>query len=164
MTVASSKSPLRTDTEKLELVLERVISAPRELVWEAYTTPEHITKWWGPRKYETIVVEMDVRVGGRWRYLNRGANGIEHPFTGVYQEVVRPERLVTTFVYDVEGARENPGLDVAIFEDLGNGRTRLITKAVFPTLQALQEAVSSGMESGWVETLDRLEELVTSWR
>ena len=159
MVMANSKSQLRVDTEKLELELVRVINAPRELVWKAYTTPEYIEKWWGPRKYETVVLELDLRPGGRWRYLNR-AEGKEHPFTGVYQEVVEPERLVTTFVYDVEGARDNPGLDVALFEDLGNGRTKLITKAVFPTLEALQESLNSGMESGWVETLDRLQELL----
>jgi uncharacterized protein YndB with AHSA1/START domain len=161
MVMASSKSQLHVDTEKLELALIRVIAAPRELVWEAYTTPAYIERWWGPRKYETKVLELDLRPGGRWRYLNIG-EGKEHPFTGVYQEVVKPERLVTTFVYDVEGARDNPGLDVAIFEDLGDGRTKLITKAVFPTLAALQESLNSGMESGWVETIDRLEELLTT--
>ena len=159
MVMASSKSQLQVDTENLELSLVRVINAPRELVWKAYTTREYVEKWWGPRKYETVVLEMDVRPGGRWRFLNR-AEGKEHPFTGVYQEVVAPERLVTTFIYDVEGARDNPGLDVAIFEDLGDGRTKLITKAVFPTLAALQESLNSGMESGWVETLDRLVELL----
>jgi uncharacterized protein YndB with AHSA1/START domain len=159
MVMASSKSQLQVDTENLELSLVRVINAPRELVWKAYTTREYVEKWWGPRKYETVVLEMDVRPGGRWRFLNR-AEGKEHPFTGVYQEVVAPERLVTTFIYDVEGARDNPGLDVAIFEDLGDGRTKLTTKAVFPTLAALQESLNSGMESGWVETLDRLVELL----
>jgi len=159
MVMASSKSQLRVDEEKLELELVRVINAPRELVWEAYTTPAYVEKWWGPRKYETKVLEMDVRPGGRWRTLNRG-EGKEHPFTGVYQEVVKPERLVTTFIYDVEGARDNSSLDIAIFEDLGDGRTKLITKGVFPTLEALQQALNSGMESGWVETLDRLVELL----
>jgi uncharacterized protein YndB with AHSA1/START domain len=163
MTAVASRSQLRVDTEKLELVLERVMGAPRELVWEAYTRPEHIAKWWGPRKYETIVLEMDVRPGGRWRFLNR-ADGIDHPFTGVYQEVERPEKLVSTFVYDVDGAREHPALDIAIFQDLGDGRTNLITKSVFPNLESLQAAVNSGMESGWVESLDRLEELVTNLR
>ena len=159
MVTASSKSQLHVDTEKLELELVRIIAAPRELVWEAYTTPAYVEKWWGPRKYETKVLEMDLRPGGRWRSVNR-AEGKEHPFTGVYQEVVKPERLVTTFIYDVEGARDDSSLDIAIFEDLGDGRTKLITKAVFPTLEALQQALSSGMESGWVETLDRLVELL----
>ena len=159
MVMANSKSQLRVDTEKLELELVRVINAPRELVWKAYTTPEYIEKWWGPRKYETVVLELDLRPGGRWRSLNR-AEGKEHPFTGVYQEVVAPERLVSTFVYDVEGARDHESLDIAIFEDLGDGRTKLTTSAVFPTLEALQQALNSGMESGWVETLDRLVELL----
>ena len=155
----TSSSRMRVNESELEIVLEREIAAPRELLWKAYTTPEYIERWWGPRKYQTVVVELDLRVGGRWRYLNR-AEGKEHPFTGVFQEIVKPERLVTTFIYDVEGARDFPGLDIAIFEDLGGGRTNLITKSKFPSLEALQQAVNSGMESGWVETLDRLEELV----
>ena len=156
----TSSSQMRVNEAELEVLLEREIAAPRELVWKAYTTPEYIEKWWGPRKYETVVVELDLRVGGRWRYLNR-ANGKEHPFTGIFQEIVKPERLVSTFVYDVEGARDFPALDIAIFEDLGGGRTHLITKSKFPNLEALKQAVNSGMESGWVESLDRLEEMVT---
>src|SRR4249919_1788727 len=79
-----------------DLVWERVFDAPRELIWKAHTEPAWISRWWGPRKYETDVVHMDVRPGGTWRFINRNADG-EHPFTGEYLEVVPPEKLVWTF-------------------------------------------------------------------
>jgi uncharacterized protein YndB with AHSA1/START domain len=160
MTVASGNTERRHSPEKLELELVRVIDAPRQLVWDAYTRPEHIVKWWGPREYTTTVLEMDVRPGGEWRYLQRAPDGTEHPFKGVYREVVSPERLVSTFIYDVEGIRDQEMIDTAIFEDYG-GKTRLTTRAVFPSVESMQGALASGMEEGWTESLDRLEELVT---
>ena len=144
--------------EGTDLVWERVFDAPRALVWKAHTEPERIARWWGPRKYTTEVVEMDVRPGGKWRFINRNA-GSEHPFTGQYLEVVPPEKLVWTFMYDVEPFnREEPGIETFLFEDIGGGRTKLTARSHFGSMEALQGAVSSGMLEGSIETYDRLAE------
>src|SRR5439155_1144130 len=83
-----------------EIVVERVFDAPRSRVFEAYTDPKLIPLWWGPRRYTITVDKMDVRPGGVWRYISRGADGAEDTFNGVYREVARPVRLVSTFEYE----------------------------------------------------------------
>jgi len=82
------------------VVMRRTFDAPRALVWKACTEPEQVARWWGPRRYENTVLEMDVRPGGRWRIEQRGPDGRVHRFKGVYHEVVMPERLVNTFIYE----------------------------------------------------------------
>jgi len=145
-------------TEGTNLHWERVFDAPRELVWKAHTEPERVERWWGPRKYTTEVVELDVRPGGKWRYINRNADG-EHPFTGEFLEVVPPEKLVWTFMYDVAPMNQGePGVETFLFEDIGGGRTKLSVTSQFGTLEALQGALSSGMIEGGIETYDRLDE------
>ena len=142
-----------------ELVWERVFDAPRELVWRALTDPESIPRWWGPRKYSTEVVEMDVRPGGRWRFINRSAEGDEHPFKGEYLEVVPPKMFVWTFIIDVEPLNQmEPGIDTHVLEDIGGGKTKLIVRSRFPSVEVLQGAISSGMIEGGIETWDRLAE------
>ena len=149
--------------EGLELVWERIFDAPRELVWKALTEPERIARWWGPRKYETVVVQLDVRPGGRWRFINRNADG-EHPFTGEFLEVVPPERFVWTFIYDVEPFNQGEhGDETHILEDLGDGRTRLTVRSRYPSTEALEGTIATGMIAGGIETWDRLaEELARS--
>jgi uncharacterized protein YndB with AHSA1/START domain len=141
-----------------ELVWERIFDAPRELVWKAHTEPERVARWWGPRKYSTEVIELDVRPGGKWRYINRNADG-EHPFRGEFLEVVPPEKLVWTFMYDVEPFnQEEAWVETFLFEDLGDGRTKLNVRSHFPSVEALQGALSTGMIEGGIETYDRLAE------
>ena len=89
-------------TEGQDLVMERVFDAPRDLVWKVITDPERITNWWGPHGYTTTVEEMDVRPGGRWRFIQHTTGGEDVPFKGEYLEVVPPERVVQTFIFDVE--------------------------------------------------------------
>lgn len=161
MKTASDRTSPEQVPGKLELEMTRVIDAPRQLVWEAHTRAEHLARWWGPAKYTLEVVEMDFRPGGRWRFHQHGPDGAMHPFTGVYKEIVEAERLVLTFTYDVEGARDQELLDVTTFEDL-DGKTRLTTRMVFPSREAMEAMVSSGMEDGWTESVDRLEQLLAS--
>ena len=90
-----------------EIVITRVVSAPRELVWEAMTRPEHVTRWWGPRGFTTQTEVMDVRPGGAWKHTMIGPDGARYPNKSVFREVVAPERIV----YSHGGAREgDPGL------------------------------------------------------
>jgi uncharacterized protein YndB with AHSA1/START domain len=105
-----------------------------------------------------IIDKMEVRPGGVWRYIHRGADGQEFAFHGVYHEVRPPERLVSTFEF--EGAPGHVVLDTATFEDLG-GKTRLTTRSVFQTIEDRDAMVQSGSEEGATESWDRLEELLS---
>lgn len=142
-------------TDGADLVFERVFDAPRELVWKVITDPERMTNWWGPHGYTTTVVEMDVRPGGHWRFIQHTTGGEDVPFKGEYLEVVPPERLVQTFIWDVPGFDDKPSYDTMTLEDLG-GRTKMTARSRFPSADDLQGAVEMGMIGGALETYDRL--------
>jgi len=139
----------------LELVFERVFNAPRDLVWKVINDPERITNWWGPHGYTTTVVEMDLRPGGRWRYINHTTGGEDVPFKGEYLEVVPPERIVRTFIVDVPGMDDKAGFETMTLEDLGR-QTKLVERSRFPTIEDLEGALATGMIGGALDTYDRL--------
>jgi uncharacterized protein YndB with AHSA1/START domain len=141
-----------------EIHTERVFDAPRERVFAVYTDPELIPEWWGPRGTTATVEEMDVRPGGRWRFLIRNSDGSEVPaMHGTYREVTPPERLVQTFEW--EGMPGHVSVDTVTFEDLGD-RTRVVTDSIFHTTEERDGMLESGMEHGLGETYDRLEEVL----
>lgn len=140
-----------------ELVLERIFDAPRDLVWKVVNDPERVTRWWGPNGYTTTVVEMDVRPGGRWRWINHTTGGEDAPFKGEYLEVVPPERIVRTFIFDVPGFDGRAAVESMILEDLG-GRTKVTARTRFPSVEDLQGSLSMGMIGGALQTYDRLAE------
>src|SRR5438552_19068953 len=115
-TESSTKFIARGDRE---IVLTREFDAPRELVFKAITDPTLIPKWWGPRRYETIVDKMDVRPGGAWRFINRAADGGGHGFHGVYRETVPPEKMVQTF--EGGGLPGHISVGKLMREDVGGG-------------------------------------------
>ena len=139
-----------------EIRIERTFDAPRERVFAAYTDPELIPRWWGPRQYTTKVVEMDVREGGEWHFVQEGGDA-EHGFRGTYREVTPPERIVQTFEW--LGLPGHVSVETAEFEDLGD-RTRVVTTSVFDTPEDRDGMLASGMESGLTETYDRLDEIL----
>jgi uncharacterized protein YndB with AHSA1/START domain len=144
--------------EAREITMERIFDAPRELVWKVWTNPELIPQWWGPKMLVTTVDEMDLRPGGRWRFIQRDPNGMEYAFNGVYREIVPPERLVATFNFEPIG----PGhelVESVTFEEQG-GKTKMTSKAVYNTLEDLEGMLKSGMEAGANETMDRFGELL----
>ena len=141
-----------------ELVTTHTFDAPRELVWKAWTDPKLIPKWWGPRRYSTVVDKMDVRPGGRWRFVQRDAEGNEFGFHGEYREVEPPKRLVDTFEY--EGMPGHVLVETAIFEEVG-GKTKLTQSSVFQSVEDLEGMLASGMEEGAAETMERFTDLVT---
>ena len=149
-------------TEGRDYVMERIFDAPRELVWKVLTEAEHIPNWWGPRGSTMTVEQMDVRVGGRWRWIAQGSDG-DAPFTGEYLEIDPPSKLVNTESFDVEPFNQlEPAIVTQTLEDLGDGRTKLVSRSVFPTEEAIQGALASGMTHGAIESWDRLaEELAT---
>jgi len=141
-----------------EIVLTRAFDAPRDLVFEVWTKPEHVRHWWGWRSSEMIVCEADVRPGGSWRYVTREKNGVEVPFTGVYREVAAPERVVHTEIYDVEPFnRSDPAITTVTFSE-ERGRTTVTVTTLYPTKEIRDAVLQSGMEVGAAESYDRLAE------
>ena len=143
-----------TVTSDREIVITRMFDAPRELVFKAYTDPALIPKWWGS---PTRVDKMDVSPGGVWRFVNRGQDGNEYAFNGVFREIVPPERLVQTFEF--EGAPGHGLVQTMTFEDQG-GKTKLTITALFQSVEDRDGMLKTGMERGAVEGLDRLAELL----
>src|SRR5256712_9249723 len=152
-----AKSKFARKSER-ELVTTHTFDAPRKLVWKAWTDPKLIPKWWGPSRYSTTVDKMDVRPGGRWRFVQRDAEGNEYGFHGEYREVVPPRRLVGTFEY--EGMPGHVLVETATFEEVG-GKTKLTQSSVFQNAEGREGRLASGMEEGAAETMERFTELVT---
>lgn len=141
-----------------EIVITREFDAPRALVWEAMTKPEHVRRWWGIRGSELSVCEMDVRVGGSWRYvLADSDSGREDAFSGEYHEIVPPERVVFTERYE-----PIPGSDHVITTTLTeqNGKTKLHAHLKYTSVEQRDGHIMSGMEGGMQETYQRLDELL----
>ncbi len=139
----------------LEVEFSRVFDAPRRLVFEAHTRPEHLRRWWGGSSMTTC--EVDLRVGGRWRFVVRKGNGKEIAFYGEYREIVPPERFVWTFGFD--GMPGPAGLETYTFTEV-DGKTTLIAVGHFDSIESRDAAIQSGMEKGAAEMWDRLEELL----
>lgn len=151
------KAELSTPGER-EIHVERTFEAPRERVFAAYTDPELVPRWWGPYGTTTVVAELDARAGGRWRFVSQDSSGEETAFRGVYREVSAPERIVWTFEW--EGMPGHVSVETAVFEDLGDGRTKVIADTVFHTGAERDGMLDSGMERGMNETFARLDELL----
>ena len=148
-------------TDGPDLVMERVFDAPRELVWTVMNDPAQVTNWWGPRGHSATVEAMDLRVGGTWRWVGHTPDGRDVPFTGEYLEVDPPSRLVYTEIFDVPPFNE-PGsaaINTITYEDLG-GRTKVVARSRFPSVESLDGALSTGMIGGALEAYDRLGELI----
>jgi uncharacterized protein YndB with AHSA1/START domain len=137
-----------------ELVITRLLNAPRELVFKAWTDPERAIKWWGPVNYPAVHLAMDVRPGGAWRICLRSTEGGPDLWQGgVFREVVECERLVFTFAWEEEGERGLETLVTVTFADEG-GKTRLMFRQV--PFQSIEQRDGHGW--GWNSTFDRLEE------
>ena len=135
--------------------MTRIFDAPRDLVFEAHTSCEHTTKWWGPRKYEFVSCDIDFREGGKWRMVHRGPDGDEHAFRGEYREIVRPERIVWTFEY--EGFPGQISVETLTLEE-HDGKTTLTATSVYDTVEQRDAMLQSGMTDGATETFERLDE------
>jgi len=144
-----------TSVEDRELIITRVIHAPRELVYKAWTDPEHLPHWWGPRGFTITVQEIDVRPGGVWRYVMHGPDGVDYDNKIVYMEVEQPERLV----YSHGGGEEDEQFQVTVtFSEQGN-KTELTMRMLFKSAEELEKVVKEyGAIEGAKSTLDRLEE------
>jgi uncharacterized protein YndB with AHSA1/START domain len=150
---------LRSDCE---IVITRTFNGPARIVFDAWTRPELVRRWWAPRSRGASVAACDaeVRVGGAYRYVVRSDTGDEFAFSGVYTEVTPPSRLVYTQVFEPMRAAGEVIVTVT-FEERG-GRTHMESRELYPSKEVRDATISSGMEDGMRETMDQLDELVAS--
>jgi uncharacterized protein YndB with AHSA1/START domain len=144
-----------------ELVLTRVIDAPRERLFQAWTT--QLPLWWGPHGMTTPVCEMDLKPGGIFRTVMRAPDGAEYPTKGIFLEVVENEKIVFTDAYDT-GWQPSPDIfftAITTFESLSGGKTKYTARALHWTVGNREKHEKMGFHQGWGESLDRLVALVT---
>lgn len=156
---ANSDSYQVTTPTDREIQLTRLFNAPKALVFEAMTKPEHVRRWWGnlDEKHGVNVCEIDLRVGGKWRFVGYGPEGEYPAFYGEYREIVAPERLVNTEFF---APYPDAGSLVTTTLTEENGKTRLTVTASYPSIEVRDTVMQTGMEKGAGLSYDRLEDLV----
>ena len=161
MAVTSSRKATVTLPGEKQILIEREFDAPAHLVFKAYTTPELVRRWWHANRGEMTLCEIDLRVGGGWRYVMAACSGPEVGFHGEYREIVPNERIVSTEVF--EGAPDAPALDTVTFTETEGGTTLSIL--VEHSSQENRDAhINSGMELGLQDAMDLLEGVAASLR
>jgi uncharacterized protein YndB with AHSA1/START domain len=161
MDARNDQTVLVTTPSHHEIVLTRTFNAPRRLVWEAATRPEHVRRWYGCAAFTFTTCEIDLRVGGSYRFTMRTPDGVDHTMTGVYREIVAPERIVHTERYETTGFT-SPDALVTMTLTEQDGRTRLRSVILHPNKESRDGHLNSGMENGVRETFDRLAELLAT--
>ena len=146
-----------TTPSDTEIRIERTFDAPRQLVWEAYTDPELLPEWLGPRELTMTVDEFELRPGGSYRFTHRDSEGNEFVFFGELREVEEPNLIVRTFAW--EGMPGKFSVERAEFEELDGDRTRIVVTSSFDLKEDRDGMLESGMEHGVVESYTRLDEL-----
>lgn len=135
------------------LEISRSFDAPRSLVFELWTSPQHLARWWGPKDFSVPSVSLDFRPGGRYRHAIRSADGVDYWMTGVYREIVAPERIVFTFAWEDEAGRPKPWTLVTVsFEERGGQTLLTFRQEPFDTVEE-----RDSHHGGWGECLDRLQ-------
>jgi uncharacterized protein YndB with AHSA1/START domain len=158
----AAKNSLDLETDPRSIIGTRIFAAPRELVFSAFTDPAHLAHWWGPDGFTTTTHSFDFRPGGTWRFVMHGPDGRDYQNRITYDEIVPPERLAYHHGGgdDVEPVQFNT---TVIFEDLGNGQTRLIWRGQFPTAEMRARVVKDyGADKGLVQTMARLDGYVAA--
>ena len=150
----SAEVTLPTDTQ---ILVVRDFDAPKHLVYEAYTNPELVSRWWPGRRGRMKSAEADLRVGGKWRYVMEASEGFEVAFNGEYREIVPNERVVNTEAF--EGAPEAPPALVTVTFEEADGRTHLEMLSELESKELRDTIIATGMETGLQEGLDLLEEI-----
>ena len=157
----------KSDASDREIVIVREFAAPRPLVWDVWTRPEHIARWWGPRGFTTTVTAMDLQPGGKWRYVMHGPDGSDYPVHGVFLEVVPPERIVTTDEFD-DGWTPPQPIDLpkgimatAVFAEVGP-KTRLTLTIAHPTAEEKEKHAAMGVVGGWNSSFDCMDDYLAA--
>lgn len=155
--MAREDTRFTTPDDRPLLLIERTFHAPARAVWQALTEPDYIERWYGPRQYTTAVTELDLRPGGRYRFVNLEADGTEYGFHGEYIEVVPDKRLIYTWTY--EGAPDELVLETDELEER-DGETVLRASAEFPSMGSRDSNLQAGMLDGAAESYDRMDEVL----
>lgn len=162
MATNSGKTKVTLPTNE-QISITREFNAPKQLVYRAWTTPELVRRWWSGQRGEMSVVEIDLRVGGKWRYVLVATGGFDVAFHGTYREIVTNERIVTTEIFEMpdtpEPTDEQAPLNIITFTE-SNGRTSLSLIVQCPTQELRDIIMSSGMEAGLQEQMDELDALL----
>jgi uncharacterized protein YndB with AHSA1/START domain len=161
MAVTSSGTATVTLPTDEQILITREFDAPKHLVFKAWTTPELVKRWWSGHRGAMRIAEIDLRVGGMWRYVMEATGGYEVAFHGEYREIVPNERIVTTEVY--EAMPEGEALNTVTFTEV-DGRTTVALLAELPTKEVRDMVLESGMEVGMQEQMDLLEQVAISLR
>jgi uncharacterized protein YndB with AHSA1/START domain len=161
MTVTSSGTATVTLPTDEQILITREFDAPKHLVYKAWTTPELVKRWWTANRGETTIAEIDLRVGGVWRYVMVTDGGFEVGFHGEYREIVPNERIVSTEVY--EGMPEGEALNTVTFTEV-DGRTTLTILVQHTSKEHRDAHIDSGMEAGMQDAMDLLEQVAISLR
>jgi uncharacterized protein YndB with AHSA1/START domain len=162
--VTSSGKAVVTLPAETQILIVREFEAPKHLLYRAYTEPDLIKQWWSGQRGSVVSAEVDLRVGGNWRYVMTANEGFEVAFHGTFREIVPNERLVTTEVFEgapVENEDEDAALNFVTFEET-DGRTTLTTLVECHTREVRDIIIESGMEGGMQEAMDRLEQVAIS--
>ena len=159
--MTSSRTATVTLPEDEQILITREFDAPRHLVYRAWTMPELVRRWWSGNRGEMTVAEIDLRVGGAWRYVMVIDDGLEVAFHGEYREIIPNERIVSTEVY--EGMPEAEALNTLTLNE-ADGRTTLKLLVQHASKEARDAHINSGMETGMQEGMDLLEQIVVSLR
>ncbi len=144
-----------------QILITREFDAPKHLVYKAYTTPELVKRWWNAKRGEVTIAEIDLRVGGKWRYVMVADGGLEVGFHGEYREIVPNERIVSTEVY--EGYPDEEAVNTATFVEV-DGRTTLTILVQHTSKEHRDAHIESGMEAGMQDAMDLLEQVAVSLR
>jgi uncharacterized protein YndB with AHSA1/START domain len=155
--MTTNKVTLSLDPEKPILVIQRIFDAPRHVVFEAVTKPEHVRNWYGPSTMKMLVCEIDFRVGGKWRYVLEAPDGSVHGFSGMINEIVPNERVVQTEGYEALPPGHDYVAEMTLTER--DGKTLMTNTLHYRTMEDRAGHIASGMEGGMSETLDRLDTL-----
>lgn len=158
--MAKRSVKITAEPGKQEMIIEREVDAPRELVFKAFTDKELYAQWIGPRGLTTEIETFEPRTGGSYRYVQKDKEGNTYGFHGVYHEVSAPERIIDTFEFEGLPETGHAIMDVMNFEELPGGRTRLVGKSVFLTAEDRDGMMQSGMEEGMEDSYSRLDELL----
>jgi uncharacterized protein YndB with AHSA1/START domain len=165
MAVSSGTAKVTLPTDE-QILITREFDAPTHLVYRAWTTPELVKRWWNAKRGEVTSAEIDLRVGGRWRYVMVTDDGAEVGFHGEYREIVPNERIVSTEVYEGVPQGEGPGegtLNTMTFTE-ADGRTTLTILVQAPSKEIRDAIIESGMEAGMQDAMDLLEQVAVSLR
>jgi uncharacterized protein YndB with AHSA1/START domain len=171
------KTVIITRPESSEFLLTRVFNAPRKLVWDAWTQPQHVIRWWGPRVISTPVCEMDLRAGGAYRIVMHAPDGKDYPMKGIYREVIPPEKLVYTadlsehphewhemFNPNYSKSERNRALEILTTITLADegAKTKLTLRMDFDSAKTRDLHANFGMSDGWSQSFEKMDELLAA--